>query len=283
MKRKPQFYAQTGMEDGAKVFLGGCDNKAFMWDLASNQAQQVGEHASAINGIAFFRSPTAGELVVTCSWDKTLKFWDVRQPKMILSHTLSEKVSCMDVKYPLCAVATEDKKVTVFNLEQPQNPFKQLDTQLKLQTRSISCFSDKSGFTVGSIEGRVRVEYINPTSGQQSFAFKCHRDNDKSLAYAVNSMAFHPVHGTFATAGSDGAFHFWDKDSKQRLKQFKNCSAPITSARFNATGDLLAYAVGYDWSKGAQFYNEYKTNNHIYIHPTPESEIKPKPKKKTFR
>lgn len=26
------------------------------------------------------------------------------------------------------------------------------------------------------------------------------------------------VQGTFATAGSDGAFNFWDKDSKQRLK-----------------------------------------------------------------
>lgn len=26
------------------------------------------------------------------------------------------------------------------------------------------------------------------------------------------------IHHTFATAGSDGAFNFWDKDSKQRLK-----------------------------------------------------------------
>merc|ERR1712137_1140802 len=224
-----------------------------------------------------------GELVVTGSWDKTLKFWDVRSPKMILSHNLSDKVSCMDVKYPLCAVATENKKVVVYNLENPQTPFKESETQLKLQTRSVSCFTDKSGYTVGSIEGRVRVEYITPSMSTSSFAFKCHRDSTKNLAYAVNSMAFHPTHGTFVTAGSDGAFHFWDKDSKQRLKQFKNCSAPITCARFNHTGDLLAYSVGYDWSKGAGSYNEYKSNNHIYIHPTPESEIKSKPKKKGFR
>ena len=26
------------------------------------------------------------------------------------------------------------------------------------------------------------------------------------------------IHQTFATAGSDGAYNFWDKDSKQRLK-----------------------------------------------------------------
>lgn len=29
---------------------------------------------------------------------------------------------------------------------------------------------------------------------------------------------FRQSYGTFATAGSDGAFSFWDKDSKQRLK-----------------------------------------------------------------
>jgi hypothetical protein len=28
------------------------------------------------------------------------------------------------------------------------------------------------------------------------------------------------VHATFATSGSDGAYNFWDKDSRQRLKVF---------------------------------------------------------------
>jgi len=34
----------------------------------------------------------------------------------------------------------------------------------------------------------------------------------------VNSIKFHPQHGTFVTAGGDGTYNFWDKDSKQRLK-----------------------------------------------------------------
>jgi WD40 repeat protein len=36
--------------------------------------------------------------------------------------------------------------------------------------------------------------------------------------YAVNTIKFHPTHGTFATAGGDGTYNFWDKDSKQRLR-----------------------------------------------------------------
>ena len=38
--------------------------------------------------------------------------------------------------------------------------------------------------------------------------------------YAVNAICFHKQHGTFCTAGSDGTFNFWDKDAKQRLKNF---------------------------------------------------------------
>lgn len=47
-------------------------------------------------------------------------------------------------------------------------------------------------------------------------AVACRRDN--SEIYAVNTIKFHPVHGTFATAGGDGTYNFWDKDSKQRLR-----------------------------------------------------------------
>ena len=65
-------------------------------------------------------------------------------------------------------------------------------------------------------QGRVAVHYVDPAS-HNNFAFKCHRKN-KTQIFAVNALDFHPRYGTFATAGSDGTCHFWDKDSKQRLK-----------------------------------------------------------------
>lgn len=81
----------------------------------------------------------------------------------------------------------------------------------------------------------------------RNFAFKCHREGND--IYSVNSISFHSVYGTFATAGSDGTFHYWDKDSKQRLKQFPKVNQSISAATFNVEGNFYAYASSYDWGK----------------------------------
>jgi WD40 repeat protein len=76
------------------------------------------------------------------------------------------------------------------------------------------------------------VFYLMYTAAQsKNFTFKCHRE--QTDIYAVNDIKFHPTHGTFVTAGADGVFNFWDKDSKQRLKQMGKCNAPIPCGEFS--------------------------------------------------
>ena len=61
----------------------------------------------------------------------------------------------------------------------------------------------------------------------------------QAAVYSVNSIAFHK-YGTFATAGSDGNFHFWDKDSRQRLKAFDlSQGVPIPVCKFSLDGGLF--------------------------------------------
>jgi hypothetical protein len=61
------------------------------------------------------------------------------------------------------------------------------------------CLLYIAGYVLSSVEGRVAVEYFDPSPEAQSkkYAFKCHRQGD--LVYPVNAMSFHPVYGTFAT------------------------------------------------------------------------------------
>ena len=91
------------------------------------------------------------------------------------------------------------------------------------------------------------LSFIYLTHYRSSFSFKCHRENNN--VHAVNAISFHPIYGTFSTAGSDGTFNFWDKDSKQRLKGFSSIGGPIASTTFNRNGSIFAYALSYDWSK----------------------------------
>lgn len=84
---------------------------------------------------------------------------------------------------------------------------------------------------------------------RKNFSFKCHRDEVSKAVYAVNDISFHPVYGTFATAGGDGTIYFWDKDSKQKLKQFPSMNTSVPCTAFNRNGSIFAYALSYDWTK----------------------------------
>ncbi len=113
-----------------------------------------------------------------------------------------------------------------------------------------------------------------------NFSFKCHRQSDPNQrdvakVYSVNAISFHPQHGTFSTAGADGTFHFWDKDAKHRLKGFPEVGGPISSTAFSRTGNIFAYAVSYDWSKGYA-HNNQSMPNKIMLHPVVGDECKPR-------
>jgi len=258
-------------KDGQRIVSGGCDNKVKMKTLATQQEQQIGQHDAAVKEVFFLDEMN---MVISGSWDKTLRFWDMRQPTPAASLQLPERVFSMDVKFPLCVVGLAERQLYVYNLQQIQQnpqPYKQGQTALKMQTRCVAAFPDKSGYAVGSIEGRCSIAHVEDVS--KNFAFKCHRTTDE--IFAVNTIDFHPTMGTFATGGGDGTFVFWDKENRQRLKQFNSCNYPVTSGKFNAAGDLYAYAVSYDWSKGHEG-NFQGMPRAILVHRVQEAEVKPK-------
>lgn len=121
-----------------------------------------------------------------------------------------------------------------------------------------------------------KILYINCSS---NFSFKCHRDppqNNMTSVYSVNAISFHPVHGTFSTAGSDGTFHFWDGVAKHRLKGYPTVGGTISATAFNRNGNIFAYAVSYDWSKGYAS-NTPQYPNKVMMHPVNGDECKPRP------
>lgn len=40
-----------------------------------------------------------------------------------------------------------------------------------------------TGYALGSVEGRVAIQYVNPQNPKDNFTFKCHRSNGASGGY----------------------------------------------------------------------------------------------------
>lgn len=270
-------------DDGTKVFMASCDKMVKCWDLNSNQCIQVAQHDSPVKVCKWIKAQTYSCLM-TGSWDKTLKFWDLRTQSPMLTIPLPERCYCADVEYPMAVVGTAGRGLIVYQLEGQPQEYKRVESPLKYQHRCISIFRDKkgspTGFALGSVEGRVAIHYVNPQNPKDNFTFKCHRSNGTTNGYqdifAVNDIAFHPIHGTLSTVGSDGRFSFWDKDARTKLKTSEAMEQPITCCTFNHNGQIFAYSVSYDWSKGHEYYNPQK-KNYIFLHPCYE-DLKPRSK-----
>jgi len=278
---------------GNAAFSAGCDGIINMWDPNTGQKKAIGKHNGPVKSIHYVQTGTMSNMVVSGSWDKTLRFWDIRTPRQVHSVNLPERVYSMDLNDNFLVVATagvggnpsgQDAKsrcgkgnVLIFDVTKPQSPFKTENSPLEYQTRVVSCFPDKSGYALGSNEGRVAIQYV--VNSKSNFKYKCHRTTKGSTVevYPINAIAFHRQLGTFATAGSDGAYNFWDKDKRQRLKAFKSCGAPLTCCAFSADGSMFAYGVGYDWHKGASGHNP-QAKNAVMVHAVQPKEVTPKGK-----
>ncbi|KAJ2978865.1 hypothetical protein NUW54_g11229 [Trametes sanguinea] len=194
--------------------VGSWDNNVRIYEVGANgqtQGKAMYAHQGPVLSVCWNKydgveSPQGGVLA-TGSWDKTIKYWDLRTPNPVSTVQLPERCYTMDVVYPLMVVGTAERHIQVFNLANPTTPFKTLVSPLKWQTRVVSCFPSANGFAVGSIEGRVAIQYVEEKDASNNFSFKCHRRDqspttkDQSLVYAVNDISFHPVHGTFSTCG----------------------------------------------------------------------------------
>lgn len=156
--------------DGTTVFSGGCDNVVLSWDLITNQSVVATEHSAPVKFVHWLADKN---LLMTGSWDQTVKFLDPRASAPASIIKLKEKVYCADVKDNIGVVGCSDKEIYIFDFKYSFDPVQNFKSPLKLQSRSVSVFVDKKGFALGSVEGRVTISHIDAADLHQNFAFKC--------------------------------------------------------------------------------------------------------------
>ena len=127
--------------------------------LYTTNSDLISRTRLAIKCVRWFQ--TGGQdYVATGSWDKTVKFWNLQGAEPVGTLTCQERVYSMDVKDQLLVIATAERHIHMVNLSNPTTIYKTITSPLKWQTRVVSCFSDATGFAVGSIEGRCAIQYV---------------------------------------------------------------------------------------------------------------------------
>jgi cell cycle arrest protein BUB3 len=137
-------------------------------------------------------------ILVSASWDSTLHIHNLSHSNHVpavvpltskpfsISLTSDKLVVAMANRsvyiYDMKAIATvaskappeADKLENIVNLE----PWQRRESSMKFMTRAVACMPNGLGYTTSSIEGRVAVEWFDPseTSQTRKYAFKCHRE-----------------------------------------------------------------------------------------------------------
>ena len=284
------------IENDTQVVSAGLDKTIQKYALSgeasgSGSAQVIGTHDEAANCVVYVEED---DLLVSGSWDKTVRAWDHRTsssssssgggaqaPKPVHKLPMPGKVFSMDSHGHRLVVAMAQRKIHIYDTRKldPKHAEIETETLLKYQTRSVRCFPNGMGYAVASIEGRVSMEYFSQDAEQQQkkYAFKCHRrvTDGVEYVYPVNALAFHPIHGTFATGGCDGVVNTWDGENKKRLYQYSRYQTSIADLSFNSQGTKLAVAASYTFEQGEKDH----PLDAIFIRDIHENEVKPKPKK----
>ena len=264
------------------LFTGCGDGSINYVDFKKNISSKIGEHQYGCSEVIYLENHN---LLISGGWDCALRLWDLRASKTPISiYQYSNKIYTMSYSKNLLVLGLSESNISYFNLNKIQKskfePELIYSSHIKSQIKKVAVLKDANGYIEGSSIGKVAVKYLNiynpiidkvkcEIKSDNDFSFKCHREIKDNIAhvYNINDISVNPFYGSICTVGGDGKITIWDLDKRLRIYEGKNMEnkTPLTACEYNKKGDLLVYASGYDWSKGAKFAHLYARPK-IFVH-----------------
>ncbi|MGF1582350.1 MAG: WD40 repeat domain-containing protein [Gemmataceae bacterium] len=193
-------------------------------------------HKNVVYGVAF--SPK-GKYLVTGSWDKTLKMWDVNSGKVIRTFGgpsgHKEMVLTVDVSPDGRYIASggQDRQLKIWDLPST-DARQQLDAKQELTGVDVS--PDGKKLAIAGKDGVVRIH--NSADFKKLLELTGHDGEVKSVQFSANGAVV-------GSSGVDGTLRFWNSANGQLIN--------VIGAHEGAVNDLVihpnnsnAYSVGED-------------------------------------
>lgn len=170
---------------GKSVFTGGLDGAIRKFDIDSTSVAVIGHHSphikepsdtesvacSCLSSISFGDPKAPTRFIASAGWDKNFYIWDTSNchKKPVVEIKLPGKAFSMDVDTSSgtrVAIVTSGRRVVVIDVKLDENnsPTASIvldrESSLKYQSRVCRFFPDGRGLAIGSIEGRVAIEFL---------------------------------------------------------------------------------------------------------------------------
>jgi cell cycle arrest protein BUB3 len=262
-------------------------------DAQTGEQTVLSTHDEGVKSVIYSKD---FDLIVSASWDCTLHIHSANASSGTATIKLPAKPFSIAASTSKLVVAMASRILHIYGLEKlaavrsengngdhgdtATEPWQRRESSLKFMTRAVDCMPNDEGYATSSIEGRVAVEWFDPSTESQNrkYAFKCHRQpvDDVDVVYPVNAIAFHAIHGTFATGGGDGVVAIWDAIAKRRIRIYPKLGSSVAGLSFSSNGRYLAIAISPGFEDGMDELPEGTVG--IHIRELAENEVKRKTK-----
>ncbi|TIA04184.1 putative nuclear pore complex subunit [Aureobasidium pullulans] len=286
-------------DDDATAFTAGLDWDVNRINLETGEKTVISSHEAGVKSIVY---SAQHHLLVSASWDSTLHVHILNNGNVAHAPAtvpLPSKPFSISLTPTKLVVAMASRQIFIYDLASLKmltsqsapsqesgnssileiQPWQQRESSLKFMTRAVCCMPNDQGYALSSIEGRVGVEWFDPSTESQArkYAFKCHRQADEGVdvVYPVNALAFHPVHqGTFVSGGGDGFVVLWDGVTKRRIRQYQAYPSGVSSVSWSSDGRYLAVGISPGFEDGKEVISEGQVK--LYIRELADGEAKGK-------
>ncbi|KAK2594247.1 mitotic spindle checkpoint protein Bub3 [Conoideocrella luteorostrata] len=252
-----------------EAFTAGLDWTVSRLNLETGDKVALSRHTAPVRRVVYSKDHN---ILISASWDCTLSLHNLSSPTSApIRISLPAKPQALSSSPTKVVVAMTGRIIHIYDINAiaqlfasggaELKPWQQRESSLRYLTRAVACMPNDAGYATSSIEGRVAVEWFEDTAESQArkYAFKCHRqaapDGDGDVVYPVNALAFHPVHGTFASGGGDSTVALWDAEAKRRLKQYQKFPNSVAALAFSNDGKYLAIALCPGFETGQEDYS----------------------------
>ena len=269
------------------IFTGDVMGNLDMINIQKKAKQNFGKHmenpktkGTAITSIKQINQTT----VLTSSWNTRCKIWDVRSKKSKVINC-PERVYCVDVcPKPSIIAALCGWRNQHLLMYDPRNLSKPMKSKYLLKknpddydsldqpSKNIAICPDY--VVAGSIGGRIAVigfnqKMENTKNKKRIFHSRvfCEGMPKKNppFRFPVNGLAVNKKNRHIGIVGSNGTYQIFDLYQRRSVVFNKTkISCSLTKCKFDDTGNIFAFGVSYDFSRG-QSSGLYNNNTHQRI------------------